>query len=97
MRDASVLARPLNKADPVVEASGKVPGPGGNDDWDGETFDEVSEVKDCDLEDMGTVKLLIFLDGVFSSDSPLGYRLNSSSRGISSGAGIGSPLATATS
>lgn len=57
----------------------------------------MSEVKDCALEDMGTVKLLIFFAGVFISDSAFGYSFGSSSMGISSGAGMGSPLAAATS
>ena len=57
----------------------------------------MSEVKECDLEDMGTVKLLMFLSDDFVSDSTLEFAFGSSSRGIASAAGIGSPLAAATS
>lgn len=46
---------------------------------------------------MGTVKLLIFVSNDFFSDSAFDIALGSSSTGISSGAGIGRPLAAATS
>ena len=46
---------------------------------------------------MGTVKLLIFASDDFFSDSVFNVDLGSSSTGISSGAGMGRPLAAATS
>lgn len=58
-------------------------------------LEEVSELKDCDLEVMGTVKELIFGSEVLVSDGPRNAALGSSS-GISSGAGILFPLAAAT-
>lgn len=98
MRAASVFARPLNNVDPEDEGGGGgFIAPGGNEHWDGERLDEVSELRDCDLEVMGTVKLLIFVSDDFVSDSTLDSDLGSSSTGISSGAGMGRPLAAATS
>ena len=68
VRDARVFARPRKSADPDEEAgSAEFPGPGGNDACNGERFDDVSELKDCDLEDIATVRLLIFFSGIFLS------------------------------
>ena len=98
MRVASVFARPRNNADPDEEAgSARGPAPGGKDVCSGETFDDVSELKDCDLEDMGTVRLLIIFSCVFVSLSTWEVNFDSSSTGISSAAGIGRPLAAAAS
>lgn len=57
----------------------------------------MSELRDWDLEVMGTVKLLITVSNDFASGSALDIGLGSSSTGISSGAGIGRPFAAATS
>lgn len=46
---------------------------------------------------MGTVKLSTYDSDVFVSDSAFNIGFGSSSTGISSGAGIGRPLAAATS
>ncbi len=46
---------------------------------------------------MGTVRLLMFVSDDFVSNSAFNIGLGSSSTGISSGAGMGRPLAAATS
>lgn len=101
VRDAKVLARPRERAEPIdvvaevtgVCSIGKV-------DRDGEIFDEESELKDCEREEIGTIKVLRLesVDLGSGSGSGSGFDLifTSSSSGISSGAGIGRPLAAAT-
>ena len=95
MRDARVLARPRRRADPAVEDDGA-----GKVGWDGDRFVDESELNDCDLEDMGTVKLLR-LTGLNSglpvcATIVVSPALCESSDGTSSGGGIGIPLAAAT-
>lgn len=47
MRAANVFARPLNNVDPEDEEGwGGLIAPGGNEDWDGERLEEVSELRD---------------------------------------------------
>lgn len=73
MRAANVFARPLNNADPEAdEDGGGFMAPGGNEDWDGDMLDDVSELNDCDLEVMGTVRLMISDDFVSESALEIG-------------------------
>ncbi len=96
VRAASVFARPRNNAVPEFEDGAEVAmAPCGNVVCDGDILDEVSELKDCDLEAMGTVKLLKLVSDTMVSDWPMTFVLGSSS-GIASGAGTGFPLAAAT-
>lgn len=89
-----VFERPRKNVDPEDEDAGS---PGRlNTGLDGDKFEDESELKDCDLEDMGTVRLLIFLE-LLSFDSRTGNGSILFSAGISSGAGTGRPVAAATS
>lgn len=63
MRDASVFARPLNRADPEDKvAGGKLDACGGKLGLAGDKLEDESELKDWDLDDIGTVRLLRFLE-----------------------------------
>lgn len=57
----------------------------------------MSEFSDWDLEDKGTVRLFIIESCVLVAGSTLERDLSSSSSGTSSAAGMGLPLAAATS
>ena len=60
-------------------------------------FEDVSELEDCDLVVIGTVKLWKFASNALVLEPMPGLIDFGSSSGISSGAGIGFPLAAATS
>ena len=95
VRDAKVLVRPLNNAEPFEEFDGPI------EDvikgWSGgEIAEGLSEPYDCDPK-------VVRIARVFASFDITGYAwfvleaMDGSSTGISSGAGNESPLATATS
>jgi hypothetical protein len=89
VRAAKVFARPRKKGD-EDEDCGKLIGDVGDGrekaGCEGERF-EFSELKDGDREEMGTVRRLMFM-----SDER-GLASFGSSGGVSSGGGMGSPLA----
>ena len=65
-----------------------------NAGWDGERVAEASEAAECDRDFIGTIKLCRLWFEAWGESGERG--LVSSSGGISSAAGIGSPLPTAT-
>ena len=61
VRDARVFARPLNKVDPGGEAVKDMFEDGnGGSEVEGEMGFEESELYDCDLDEMGTIRLFSF-------------------------------------
>ncbi len=70
MRDANVFARPLSNVDPGGEAANEIFDDGkGASEIEGEMGVEESELYDCDLDVIGTIRLFSFPSDVLVWES----------------------------
>lgn len=93
VNEAKVLALPLKPDDAGLEDDGESAKFG----WRGDLLEDVSESGDWDLGAGGMLRVVKVFSGSFLTDPIKGKLFDVSSVGISSAAGIGRPLAAATS